>query len=107
MGGSGVRESLARVGLFIDCVAVAAGIGQHGSRLHRVRIQTRSLAMPADGQSRLPHVLERYESEILSDWLNELSGNGVRRDDRIPESELRRQAQDFLRLTREATRSGN
>ena len=63
--------------------------------------------MPADGQSRLPHVLERYESEILSDWLNELSGNGARRDERIPESELRRQAQDFLRLTREAARAGN
>ena len=63
--------------------------------------------MPADGQSRLPHVLERYESEILSDWLNELSGNGARRDERLPESELRRQAQDFLRLTREAARAGN
>jgi rsbT co-antagonist protein RsbR len=62
--------------------------------------------MPADGQSRLPHVLERYESEILSDWLNELTGNGTRRDDRIGDAELRRQAQDFLRLTREATRDG-
>ena len=62
--------------------------------------------MPVENGSRISHVLERYESEILSDWMKELSASGVRRDDLMKESELRQQAQDFLRLARQATRDG-
>ena len=59
--------------------------------------------MSSENGSRLSHVLERYESEILSDWMKELTSSGIRRDDLMKEGELRQQAQDFLRLTRQAT----
>jgi rsbT co-antagonist protein RsbR len=62
--------------------------------------------MSSENGSRLSHVLERYESEILLDWMKELASSGIRRDDLMKESELRQQAQDFLRLTRQAAGGG-
>jgi rsbT co-antagonist protein RsbR len=62
--------------------------------------------MSSENGSRLSNVLERYESEILSDWMKELTSSGIRRDDLMKESELRQQAQDFLRLTRQAATGG-
>ena len=62
--------------------------------------------MSVENGSRISHVLERYESEILAEWMKELMTSGVRRDELMKESELRQQAQDFLRLARDATRAG-
>jgi len=62
--------------------------------------------MPSDGAIRVSRVLEDNEGEILAVWLKELSASGVRRDDLMKEGELHQQAQDFLRLTRQAVRDG-
>jgi rsbT co-antagonist protein RsbR len=62
--------------------------------------------MPSDGAIRVSRVLEDNEGEILAVWLKELTASGVRRDDLMKEGELHQQAQDFLRLTRQAVRDG-
>lgn len=55
----------------------------------------------------LPRLLKSYEREILGDWTTELAGVGAQRDDRMRESELLAQCQEFLRLLQEASQSGS
>lgn len=62
--------------------------------------------MASDGATRVSRVLDEHGEEILAAWIKELTANGVRRDDLMKEGELRQQAQDFLRLTRQAARDG-
>ena len=57
--------------------------------------------------TRLPDVLRRYETEILSDWVRQqLSGNGLRRGV-VEETELRDQSREFLSTLRDAAQKGN
>jgi rsbT co-antagonist protein RsbR len=56
-------------------------------------------------RSRIAHVLQHQEATILADWQNELKSSGLRRDDRVKESELNEQTTEFLRLLRDAANS--
>jgi rsbT co-antagonist protein RsbR len=61
----------------------------------------------AKGESRLPAILKKHESDLLSEWTGDLaaaiqSGNG-----RISDEELRTQAREFLRMMQEAAQRGN
>ena len=62
--------------------------------------------MADPNESKIAKVVEQYESEILAEWIREMSrgigkGAGV-----ISESELRTQAGEFLNLFRRAVRGG-
>ena len=61
----------------------------------------------ADMKTRIPEVLERYEAEILSDWLKEQTTTGTQRPDLMKESELREQSTKFLKLLRKAIADDN
>jgi rsbT co-antagonist protein RsbR len=53
-------------------------------------------------KTRISEVLERYEAEILSDWMKEQATALTQRPDLMKESELRHQSTKFLKLLREA-----
>ena len=61
--------------------------------------------------SRLPSnlaiILEKYEPELLSQWIDEQLTSSSRRKDLIKESELREQSQQFLRALRSAAHSSD
>jgi rsbT co-antagonist protein RsbR len=57
--------------------------------------------------SKIPKIVEQYESEILADWTKELLRGSGRGAGVIPESELRRQAGEFLTLFWRALKRGN
>lgn len=54
----------------------------------------------------VPQILKKFESEILEDWLKEMS-SGTRRGDLMKDAELRDQATRFLRALQQATASGD
>ena len=61
----------------------------------------------AKAASRLPAILKKYESDLLSEWARDLaaavqSGNG-----RISDTELESQTREFLRLIQEAAQQGS
>jgi rsbT co-antagonist protein RsbR len=58
----------------------------------------------AKAQSRLPAVLKKHETDLLSEWGRELS---TASDGRISDADLQAQSRDFLRLVLEATQRGN
>ncbi|MGH9620896.1 MAG: STAS domain-containing protein [Bryobacteraceae bacterium] len=47
-------------------------------------------------ETRIPEIIARYESELLNEWMRVQAGVPLARRDRIPESQLRRNSQDFL-----------
>ncbi len=57
-------------------------------------------------ESKIPRVVEQYESEILGDWAKELVRGMGKGAGAISESELRTQAGEFLSLFRRALRRG-
>lgn len=64
-----------------------------------------AVTMPSRrGSSAIADLIERNESQILSEWMKEMTG-GTRRSDLIKESELRSQCASFLSLLRDAARS--
>lgn len=54
----------------------------------------------------VPQILKKFESEILEDWLKEMS-SATRRGDLMKDAELRDQATRFLRALQHATASGD
>jgi rsbT co-antagonist protein RsbR len=54
----------------------------------------------------VPQILKKFESEILDDWLKEMS-SVTRRGDLMKDSDLRDQATRFLRNLQQATASGD
>ncbi len=58
-------------------------------------------------KTRIAEVLERFEAEILSDWMKEQATALTRRPDLMKESELREQSTKFLRLLRVAIAGNN
>lgn len=58
-------------------------------------------------KTRISEVLERYEAEILSDWMKEQATALTQRPDLMKESELRQQSTRFLKLLREAIVDNN
>jgi rsbT co-antagonist protein RsbR len=59
----------------------------------------------AKAQNRTPQILKKYEKELLADWLGELEASGS--DGRMSETELRTQAQEFLKLLQASAHDGN
>ncbi|MBM3242099.1 STAS domain-containing protein [Candidatus Poribacteria bacterium] len=53
------------------------------------------------------YIIEKYESELLDDWIKEQLSAPTLRPDLINESELRQQSAKFLNSFREAIQSGN
>ena len=57
-------------------------------------------------ESKIPEILERYETALLSEWSQELAatntGKGL-----IREAELQEECREFLRLLRLAAQHGN
>ncbi|HEY9872954.1 MAG TPA: STAS domain-containing protein [Candidatus Obscuribacterales bacterium] len=63
--------------------------------------------MSLNGKSTIPEILQKYQDELLTDWLKEQSAAGIRRDGLMKETELRQQCTEFLSLLSNATRSSN
>ncbi|GET36297.1 STAS domain-containing protein [Microseira wollei] len=63
--------------------------------------------MVLKSKNRIAEILDRYEADLLADWLLELDASGIRRDDRMKLSELREQCSEFLSLLRSAVQHGN
>jgi rsbT co-antagonist protein RsbR len=58
-------------------------------------------------ETKIPKILEQYESEILSDWTRELLRGAGRGEGVVSETELRAQAGEFLNLFRRAMKRGS
>jgi rsbT co-antagonist protein RsbR len=56
----------------------------------------------ASMKTRIPEVLERYEAEILAEWIKEQTAATTQRPDLMKESELSAQSAKFLKLFRDA-----
>lgn len=63
--------------------------------------------MALKSKNRIAEILDRYEADLLTDWLKELDVSNIRRDDRMKLSELREQCSEFLSLLRSAVQHGN
>lgn len=63
--------------------------------------------MADGGAGRIADVLERYEPQLLTEWMEEQLGADTRRADLIKEGELRQESAEFLRLVRQAAQTGN
>jgi rsbT co-antagonist protein RsbR len=59
------------------------------------------------GHNRLPEILQKYESEILGDWIDEQLAAITMRRDLVNESQLRTQSKRFLAALRTAAQDGN
>jgi rsbT co-antagonist protein RsbR len=55
-------------------------------------------------QSDLPEIIEKYQKQLHTDWMSELTGT-LRTDSRISESELSQQTAEFLRVLAETSSS--
>jgi rsbT co-antagonist protein RsbR len=62
--------------------------------------------MSLNGKSQIPEILKNYQSELLSSWLQEQLGAGIR-SDLIKETQLREECKEFLALLTQAVQSGN
>ncbi len=60
--------------------------------------------MNDNGKSKLPDLLRRQESEILSDWMRQ---QAIEHRGNFKESEIREQSRDLLAAMREAVQGGN
>lgn len=63
--------------------------------------------MSPSSPSKIPEILQKYETEILADWLTEQTATGVRRDDLMKPAQLRDQCEEFMRLLRKAAQQKN
>lgn len=62
--------------------------------------------MTAALKTRIPEVLERYEAEILAEWIKEQLAATTQRPDLMKGSELNAQSTKFLKLLRDAIAAG-
>jgi rsbT co-antagonist protein RsbR len=63
--------------------------------------------MSKSSSERIAEILEKYEAELLADWMKEQMAAITLRPDLISESDLRQQSAEFLSLFRDAAQSGN
>jgi rsbT co-antagonist protein RsbR len=59
-----------------------------------------------ESSSRIPKILEKYEPELLAEWMQELIAGSTRKG-LIKEAELREECREFLSLFRAAVHQGN
>ena len=60
--------------------------------------------MSQDGPGRLPDLLERFEEDLLAEWIAEQTAPGAPGAGRVKQAELKGQCAEFLRLVREAAK---
>jgi rsbT co-antagonist protein RsbR len=63
--------------------------------------------MSSDRKTRILDILNKYERDILGDWLKEQLGADTLRPDLMSEAELRAQSTQFFQALREAAQDGN
>ncbi|HEU5041724.1 MAG TPA: STAS domain-containing protein [Gemmatimonadales bacterium] len=63
--------------------------------------------MSAQVATKIPEILERAESDILAEWIQEQQGSMGRRRDLLSDRDLERQCREFLQLLREAAQRGD
>jgi rsbT co-antagonist protein RsbR len=63
--------------------------------------------MELKSSNTIAETLEKYQAELLGDWLKELQNTGLRRDDLMRAKELRSECQEFLQLLHGAVQHGN
>jgi rsbT co-antagonist protein RsbR len=56
--------------------------------------------------SKIPQVVEKYEADLLADWIQTLMANNTRRG-LLKETELKQECGEFLSLLRKAVQQGN
>jgi rsbT co-antagonist protein RsbR len=61
----------------------------------------------AKAQTRIPAILKKHETELLAEWIKQLTTTGGYKDARISETELRAQAKEFLGLLQQAAQTGD
>lgn len=62
--------------------------------------------MSVSGKSEIPEIITKFETELLTSWLNEQIAAGIRKD-LIKETDLREECKEFLELLKEALEQGN
>jgi rsbT co-antagonist protein RsbR len=60
----------------------------------------------AKSQVRIASILQKYEDELVKDWVKELRSSGSGKESRIAENEVFAQAKEFIGLLQQATQSG-
>ena len=60
--------------------------------------------MSQNGPGRLPDLLERFEEDLLAEWIAEQTAPGAPGAGRVKQAELKGQCAEFLRLVREAAK---
>lgn len=55
-------------------------------------------------KSKIAEILEKHETDLLTDWLKEQSASTSRRSDLMKDTEVREQSTQFLKLFRESAR---
>jgi rsbT co-antagonist protein RsbR len=63
--------------------------------------------MGSNVKSRIPEILEKHETDLLSEWIKAQTGSAGVRSGRMNDAELRDQCQTFLRRMQEATQGDN
>lgn len=63
--------------------------------------------MAVKGESVIPQILKKYESEILAEWLEEQKNISARQKSLISESEIQSQSREFLNLLMNAIQRNN
>jgi rsbT co-antagonist protein RsbR len=62
--------------------------------------------MGLSGKSHIPEILEKYETELLADWLQELKSTSTRKG-LLKEVELREECREFLETLKKTVNQGN
>ncbi|MUG97215.1 STAS domain-containing protein [Scytonema sp. UIC 10036] len=62
--------------------------------------------MGLNGKTHIPEILEKYEAELLADWLQELKSISNRRG-LLKDVELREECREFLEVLKNAVQQGN
>ena len=62
--------------------------------------------MAAERDSRIPEILRKHESELLTEWVRQQQESAGRRRDMMSDTELQVQSREFLGLLRGAAESG-
>jgi hypothetical protein len=58
--------------------------------------------MATSTQTRIPAILEKYQNDLVSEWIKELKTAGSTKEARISESDLFSQAKEFISLLQKA-----
>jgi rsbT co-antagonist protein RsbR len=61
--------------------------------------------MSLNGQSRIPDILKKYETDLLAEWVKEQAGTIGQASGRVSEAQLREQSATFLRLLQQTVQS--